>query len=241
MGILPTLTCEYLLPDAVPWSIGNAAVAHISHGRYMFFVQANATISSLKDIDSMEITAINIIFGIVHAIVYLTRGVVGPFINLGVMMSVASLCGAVCTFYSEAVGEDDEDDIDVTEEETAEALTFFSIVPPVPTETNSIVAPCQEERNESNETAEGRVVNKLVARYIQLKTLSDNINQGIGGIVFFFLVEWTMYYSVSFNKIFLPGKWNKKFRSVCGLLWKAIIFTFSTNVYLKVRTRRISI
>jgi len=233
MSILPTLTCEYILPDTIPWSVSNAAAGHIYKGRHIFLLENNATISTLKDIDGVQITAINIILGIVHAFVYLTRGVVGHCIHLGIMMAVVSLWGAVRTLRQEAVGQDGED-TEVTEEETAEALTFFSIVPPAVREVNPVV-PRHEERNVSNETAEGRTVNKLVARYISAKTFSDNINTAIGGMVLFALLEWTMFYSVFLNELFLPGTWNKKLGLILGLLSQAIIFCFSIDVYLEVR------
>jgi len=229
--VLTTFTGEYLLPDAAPWNLRNVAVAHISHGRYMFLLQDNPTISTQKDIDRVQITTINITLGLVHAAAYLSRSIILSAVSVVIIMSVASLWGAVYVFCQETVGMDEEH----TEEETAATITSPHCV--VQIETDQINLAAQGER-ESNETNEEKRTNRLVARYKELKALSDNMNESIGGIVIFFLVDWAMIYSINFNQIFLPGKWNKKLRLIYGLLRQVVIFCFSADIYLQVSSSR---
>jgi len=234
--VLPTFTGEYLLPDLAPWNPRNVAAAHISHGRFMFLLQDNATISTPKDVDRVQMTKLNIILGLLHAAVYLCRSVTLSTIRVGIIMSVSSLWGAVYVFCQEILGMDEEH----TEEETAETTTSPHCVVQIEAEQINLTARGERESNEGNETNEERRTSRLVARYKELKALSDNMNESIGGIVLFFIGHWTMYYSNHFNKIFLPGKWNKKFRLICGVLRQVIIFCFSTSIYVKVSVSSIS-
>jgi len=202
----------------------------------MFLLQDNPTLSTQKDVDRVQMTTFNIILGLVHAAAYLSRGIILSATSVVIIMSVASLWGAVYVFCQEIVEMGEEH----IEEETSETITSPHCAVQIETEQINLTTQGERESDESNQTNEERRTSRLVARYKDLKALSDNLNESIGGIVLFFLIDWTMHYSIHFNQIFLPGKWNKKLRLIYDLLGQVILFCFSTDIYLQVSILSIS-
>jgi len=229
LAIAPAFTGELYLPDTLPWSGGNVIKATIYRGRHTFFLQNTSKVTSLDDLEGVEISAINVIIGILHSIIFTSRVLIMYCIETGMLLIVGSLWLAVKIFHEKTVKK-----YSYIEETTFEEVEMTRIIPV------ERVPRRRRQRGTSNTTntkkeEQKRRFTKIMIPYNKLKLFCDIINEVFGGVVIFFVMHWTIGSPPLLDKLFAPGvPWYYRLRIVIFLLEGLAVFLMAADSCVKV-------
>jgi len=229
LAIAPAFTGELYLPGTIPWSADNVIKATIYRGRHTFLLQNTSKVTSLDDLESVEINTINVVIGILHSVIFTSRVVVLYCIETGMVLIVGSLWLAVKIFHEKTVKK-----YSYIEETTFEQVEMTRIIPVERAPHRRRQRGTRNNINSKKEEKKRRFT-KLMVPYNKLKVFCDIINEVFGGVVIFFVTHWTLDCPILLDKLFAPGvPWYFRLRLVIFLLEGLAVFLMAADSCVKV-------
>jgi len=233
LAIAPAFTGELYLPGNIPWSAGNAFAATIYRARHTFFLQNTSKVTSLEDLEGVQINTVNVIIAILHSIIFTARVVISYCIETGMVLIVGSLWLAVKIFHEKTVKK-----YSYIEETTFEQVEMTRIIPIIER------VPHRRRRRETSRNTtnpkkeeQKRRFTKIMIPYNKLKVFCDIINEVFGGVVIFFVTHWTIGSPTLLDKLFAPNvPWYYRLRLVIFLLEGLAVFLMAADSCVKVIT-----
>jgi len=235
LAIAPSFTGELYLPGTLPWSAGNVIKATIYRGRHTFLLQNTSKVTSLEDLEGVELSAVNVMIGILHSIIFTSRVIIMYCIETGMVLIVGSLWLAVKIFHEKTVKKYSY--IEETTFEHVEMTRIIPIIERVPHHHRRRRRRRETSRNTTNPKKEEqkRRFTKIMIPYNKLKVFCDIINEVFGGVVIFFVTHWTIGSPTLLDKLFAPNvPWYFRLRIVIFLLEGLVAFLMAADACVKV-------
>jgi len=82
----------------------------------------------------------------------------------------------------------------------------------------------------SEDKEKEQAFNDIINQYNNVKNLSENINASFGGVIFFYVIETTLFYATNLNIIFTTAAWQSKLTVAHFLLGCLGIFGLSADI-----------